>query len=173
MSTVESPPGLPATPEEPDGERSVIAAVRQAALELLESLPGRPERLRVSAADVTVDLDWRTTPAAAPPPIAAAPAAPDAVAEPQAAESRPNVHQVCAPSVGTFYHAPAPDAEPFVAVGDTVIAGQQIGIVEVMKLMLPVEADRAGRVVEMLIADGRPVEYGEPLVALEPPGDGE
>jgi len=82
-------------------------------------------------------------------------------------------HRVCAPLVGTFYRAPEPGAPPFVQAGDLVQPGQQIGIVEAMKLMNPVEADVTGRVVEVLVGDAEPVEYGQPLVLVEPlePGD--
>jgi acetyl-CoA carboxylase biotin carboxyl carrier protein len=69
--------------------------------------------------------------------------------------------------VGTFYSAPEPGAEPFVTVGDEVRAGQQIAILEVMKLMTPVGADRAGRVAEVLVPDGTSVEYGTGLIALD------
>ena len=81
-------------------------------------------------------------------------------------------YDVRAPSVGVFYRAPEPGAPPFVGEGDTVRPGQQVAIVEAMKLMLPVEADRAGRVVEVLKRDGEPVEYGEVLFVLAP-DDGE
>ncbi|TMR02608.1 acetyl-CoA carboxylase biotin carboxyl carrier protein subunit, partial [Actinomadura soli] len=70
------------------------------------------------------------------------------------------------PAVGVFYHAKEPGAEPFVSVGDAVSPGQQIGIVEAMKLMIPVEADRAGTIAAVVKDDGAPVEYGEPLFAL-------
>ena len=70
--------------------------------------------------------------------------------------------------VGTFYRAPEPGAAPFVTVGDLVRPGQVVGIVEAMKLMNEVTAERAGRVTEVLVDDGRPVEYDQPLVALDP-----
>jgi acetyl-CoA carboxylase biotin carboxyl carrier protein len=162
----------------------VVAAVGHTALHLLASLPVRPERLRVHAGGISVDLDWRFLPVPATalspagmPPMqmgqsveAAAPAllstiAPAAApAEPEA----PNVHYICAPTVGTFYHAAEPGAKPFVGTGSLVNAGQQVGIVEAMKLMVPVEADRGGKVVEFLVANGEPVEYGARLVALGP-----
>lgn len=75
---------------------------------------------------------------------------------------------VHAPLVGTFFRSPSPGARPFAEVGDTVEAGQQVAIVEAMKLMNAVEADQPGRVVEVLVADGRPVEYGEALFVLAP-----
>jgi acetyl-CoA carboxylase biotin carboxyl carrier protein len=156
-----------------------VEAVREAALDLLASLPERPERLRVRAADVAVELDWRSPPAPAPQaphrgePVE--PRQPEPASGGQAgragnggADGHGGLHFVCAPTIGTFYHAPEPGARPFVAEGATVTPGQQVGIVEAMKLMLPVEADRAGRVVEMLVADGQAVEYGERLLALGP-----
>ncbi|MEU1545314.1 biotin/lipoyl-containing protein [Nocardia sp. NPDC005745] len=72
-----------------------------------------------------------------------------------------------AETVGVFYRAPEPGAAPFVAEGDPVRAGQQIGIVEAMKLMIPVTATREGRVVEFLVEDGEAVEHGAPLLVLE------
>ena len=78
--------------------------------------------------------------------------------------------QLCAGTVGTFYRAPEPGAAPFVAEGDTVRAGQQVAIIEAMKLMIPVEAERAGVVVEFLVGDRAPVEYGQPLMLLREAG---
>jgi acetyl-CoA carboxylase biotin carboxyl carrier protein len=68
--------------------------------------------------------------------------------------------------VGTFHHAPEPGAAAFVSVGDLVAKGQPVGIVEAMKLMLPVEADRSGRVVAMLVENGMSVEFGERLIVI-------
>ncbi|MBR7672992.1 hypothetical protein KDA82_08180 [Streptomyces daliensis] len=75
---------------------------------------------------------------------------------------------VTSPSVGTFYRCPEPGAEPFVQVGDQVKASQQLAIIEVMKLMIPVEADRDAVVTEALADDGQSVEYGQPLFTLGP-----
>ncbi|WP_146765387.1 acetyl-CoA carboxylase biotin carboxyl carrier protein, partial [Micromonospora saelicesensis] len=75
---------------------------------------------------------------------------------------------VRAPIVGTFYRAPEPGARPFVAVGDLVRPGQPVAIVEAMKLMNEVIADRTGRVAAVLVEDGQPVEYDQPLVELDP-----
>ncbi|NUU24208.1 MAG: hypothetical protein HOV68_22295 [Streptomycetaceae bacterium] len=74
--------------------------------------------------------------------------------------------------VGTFYQAPDAGARPFVGVGDVVQPGQTVGILEVMKLMNPITAEVGGRVVEMLVDDAQPVEYDQPLIALEPLGHG-
>lgn len=102
-------------------------------------------------------------------PAMAAPAmqaAPTATAEaPQAPELKG--HVVKSPMVGTAYLAPEPGADEFVKVGDTVTAGQTILIVEAMKHMNQISADRAGKVTEIFVESGQPVEYGEPLLTLE------
>lgn len=74
---------------------------------------------------------------------------------------------VVAPMVGTFYRAPAPDADPFVEVGDIVEPGQTVCIVEAMKLMNEIEAERRGKVVRILVDNEDPVEYGQPLFVLQ------
>lgn len=83
------------------------------------------------------------------------------------AEQKANGKCVKAPLVGTFYASPAPDAEPFVKVGDTVKKGDVIGIIEAMKLMNEVRAGESGVVTEILARDGGMVEYGQPLLTLE------
>lgn len=79
-----------------------------------------------------------------------------------------DVHIVKSPIVGTFYAAPQPDAPPFVQLGDKVEVGRVLCIVEAMKLMNEIEADVAGEVVRILVENGQPVEYGEPLFAIQP-----
>src|SRR5690606_14414588 len=153
------------------GDRGRSATpVYHAMLELLEALSDRPDRVCVRTDDVTIELDWRApSPAPSPAPPGAPPAAPPASTEPeQAPDADPGMRYVCAPSVGTVYQAHEPGAPPFVTVGSTGTAGQQVGIVEVMKLMIPVEADVAGTVVEVLIDDCVSVEHGQPLLALAP-----
>jgi acetyl-CoA carboxylase biotin carboxyl carrier protein len=109
--------------------------------------------------------------AAAPVPVAAAPAAaPVAAAAPEAAApapSAPTGHTVNSPMVGTFYAAPSPGAAVFVEVGKSVKVGDPLCIVEAMKMMNQIEADKAGIVKEVLVADGDPVEFGQPLVVIE------
>lgn len=97
----------------------------------------------------------------APPPATAPEAAP------AAAPAAPRGDAVNSPMVGTVYLQPQPGADPFVKVGDTVQAGQTLMIVEAMKTMNPIPAPKAGRVVEILVQDGQPVEFGEPLLVLE------
>ena len=87
---------------------------------------------------------------------------------PERVESTAHLVAVEAPMVGTFYRAPKPDAPPFVAEGDVVKEGQVLCIVEAMKLMNEIEAEHPGRLVEVLVQNGSPVEYGEPLFRFEP-----
>ena len=77
-----------------------------------------------------------------------------------------DLHMVKSPIVGTYYEAPSPGAEPFVKVGDHVEVGQVLCIIEAMKLMNEIESDVAGEIVRILVQNGQPVEYGEPLFAL-------
>ena len=79
-------------------------------------------------------------------------------------------HIIKSPIVGTFYAGASPEAGPFVKVGDRVEAGQTVCIIEAMKLMNEIEADISGEVVRVLVENGQPVEYGEPLFALRPSG---
>lgn len=73
-----------------------------------------------------------------------------------------------APMVGTFYRAPSPEAPPYVSEGDTIKEGQILCIMEAMKLMNEIESKVAGRVAKILVENGQPVEYGQPLFAIEP-----
>ena len=91
-------------------------------------------------------------------PAAAAPTAP--------AEAAHDGHVLKSPMVGTFYRAPSPDAAPFAEVGQTVKEGQTICIVEAMKLMNEIEADASGVVKAILVENGQPVEYGQPLFVI-------
>jgi acetyl-CoA carboxylase biotin carboxyl carrier protein len=89
-----------------------------------------------------------------------------AAVEPDEAGLDSGLHIVKSPLVGTFYGSPAPGAEPFVSPGDLVAKGQVIGIVEAMKLMNEIESDAAGEIVKCLVANGQPVEYGQPLYSI-------
>lgn len=79
-----------------------------------------------------------------------------------------SLHTITAPMIGTYYDTPAPGEAPFVAVGDHVEEGQTIGIIEAMKIMNEIAADRAGTVTALLATSGATVEYGSPLVRLDP-----
>lgn len=103
---------------------------------------------------------------AAPAPATAAPAAAEGA---PAAAPAPAAHDgevVKSPMVGTIYLQATPGADPFIKVGQTVTIGQTLLIVEAMKTMNPIPATRAGKIVEILVADAQPVEFGEPLVVI-------
>lgn len=99
---------------------------------------------------------------------APAPSIPTVVA-PTENENKLGVNQVyiTAPMVGTFYRAASPDAEPYVQVGDMVDVGQVVCIIEAMKLMNEIESDYHGKIVEVLVSDAQPVEFGQPLYIVE------
>lgn len=82
-------------------------------------------------------------------------------------EASQNLHEIKSPIVGTFYRAPAPDADPYVQVGDTVSAGTVLCIVEAMKLMNEIECDVSGKIVKILVENATPVEYNQPLFLIE------
>ena len=87
---------------------------------------------------------------------------------PNGAEGRVNLIEVVAPMVGTFYRSPAPDMPSFVELGNKVKEGQTLCIIEAMKLMNEIEAEGPGEVVEILVENGQPVEYGQVLFLIEP-----
>ncbi|WP_304440892.1 biotin/lipoyl-containing protein, partial [Phenylobacterium sp. CCH9-H3] len=93
--------------------------------------------------------------------------APAPAPTPAAAPARAGGDEVKSPMVGTIYLQPNPGSPAFVKVGDTVEAGQTLFIVEAMKTMNPIPAPRAGKVVEILVDDAQPVEFGEPLAIIE------
>ncbi|MDB1122741.1 acetyl-CoA carboxylase biotin carboxyl carrier protein [Vibrio algarum] len=105
--------------------------------------------------------------AAAPAPVAsAAPvAAPEVTAEPAVVEVAG--HKVLSPMVGTFYRSPSPEAKSFIEVGQSVSAGDTLCIVEAMKMMNQIEADKSGVITAILVEDGAAVEFDQPLVVIE------
>ncbi|HEB83357.1 MAG TPA: acetyl-CoA carboxylase biotin carboxyl carrier protein [Gammaproteobacteria bacterium] len=107
---------------------------------------------------------------AAPAPAAPAPApaaAPAASAETEAEECAISGHTINAPMVGTFYTAPSPGAPDFVKVGDKVNEGDTVCIIEAMKILNQIEADKAGVVKAILVENAQPVEFGQPLIVIE------
>jgi acetyl-CoA carboxylase biotin carboxyl carrier protein len=101
-------------------------------------------------------------------PVEAAQAAPPAAAAPAASAQESGLHEVKSPIVGTFYEAPSPGSPPFVKAGDEITVGQILCIIEAMKLMNEIEADVSGELVKRLVANGQPVEYGQPLFLIRP-----
>jgi biotin carboxyl carrier protein len=85
----------------------------------------------------------------------------------EAPKEKPNIKTITSPMVGTFYRAPSTEAPPFVEIGTHVNAGQAVCIIEAMKIMNEVESEFAGKVVGVLVENGQPVEYGEPLFRIE------
>jgi acetyl-CoA carboxylase biotin carboxyl carrier protein len=86
---------------------------------------------------------------------------------PSKPEVEENVHEIRSPIVGTFYRAPAPDAESYVNVGDVVSPGTVLCIVEAMKLMNEIESDVSGEILKILVENGKPVEYNQPLFLIQ------
>lgn len=145
----------------PQAAEQSLEALCQQARVLATALPGALTRLTVMAGQNRVEVEWQAT----------APAAGNGVAatllatEPEVTPTAENA--VVAPLVGTFYRGGEPDAPPFVSEGDVVEVGQQIAIVEAMKIMNSVLADRAGRVAKVLAKDGDMVEFGQPLMIID------
>ncbi len=81
--------------------------------------------------------------------------------------SRDNVYEICSPMVGTFYRAPSPTSQPFVEEDGIIREGQTLCIIEAMKLMNEIESEVEGKILEILVENGQPVEYGQPLFLIE------
>jgi acetyl-CoA carboxylase biotin carboxyl carrier protein len=101
----------------------------------------------------------------APPAVSHAPAAPEAEAKP--VDAGKNLFEFRAPLIGTFYRASSPDKPALVNVGDTIVKGQALGIIEAMKLFNEIESDVAGKIVKILVDNAKPVEYDQPLFLIE------
>ncbi|MBJ6136759.1 acetyl-CoA carboxylase biotin carboxyl carrier protein [Marinobacter litoralis] len=143
-------------------------------IELLEE--SDVEELEIHEGDDSVRISRRREQAAAgqvvshyaaPAPQAApAPASAPAPEEAPAASAAINGHALKSPMVGTFYRSPSPSAPAFVEVGQSVKAGDVICIVEAMKMMNQIEADKSGTITEILVENGQPVEFDQPLVVI-------
>jgi acetyl-CoA carboxylase biotin carboxyl carrier protein len=151
--------------------KSLIDLVQQSGIAELEITEGE-ERVRISRGGVTatpqavpvaevVNLPQGQVAAPAPAAAGGAPAAPEGDAA-----AAPEGHVIRSPMVGTFYRSPAPGAKVFVEVGQAVKAGDTLCVIEAMKLLNEIEADRDGVVKAILVENGQPVEYGEPLFIL-------
>jgi len=137
--------------------KNLIALLRDSGINEIELAEGeRSIRLRKDPTPIVHGANVVAAPIAA---VAEAP-------KPAAPAVKPASKTIQAPMVGTFYSAPSPDAKPFITVGDKVKKGQIVCIIEAMKTMNQIEAEIDGTITEMLIQDGSPVEYGEPLFAL-------
>jgi acetyl-CoA carboxylase biotin carboxyl carrier protein len=159
-----------------DQLRELLALLGQSDIQEF-SLEGDDFRLEVrrnlpaAAPPVTV----LQAPAAAPAPLPPAPATPSSASAsapspppPPAPAARSDLQAITAPMVGTFFRSPSPGDPPFVEVGSRITAGQPICILEAMKLMNELEAELAGEVVEILLENGTPVEFGQVLMRIKP-----
>jgi acetyl-CoA carboxylase biotin carboxyl carrier protein len=153
--------------------KKLIELLEESGIAEIEIKEGE-EALRISrmstATAVTHMPSVASLPLAAPPlPAAAAAAAPAAVqsAASGVPKAKGNEHVITAPMVGTFYGAPSPGAKPFVEIGDEIKVGQVLCIIEAMKMMNQIEADKAGRVTSVMARNGDPVEFGQPLFVVE------
>ncbi|MGL4379561.1 MAG: acetyl-CoA carboxylase biotin carboxyl carrier protein [Vibrio sp.] len=146
--------------------KKLIELVEESGIAELEISEGE-ESVRISrygAPAPTAQVHYAAAPApvAAPGPVAQA----AAVTEAPAAKV-PAGHQVLSPMVGTFYRSPSPEAKSFIEVGQKVSVGDPLCIVEAMKMMNQIEADKSGVVTAILVEDGQPVEFDQPLVVIE------
>jgi acetyl-CoA carboxylase biotin carboxyl carrier protein len=146
--------------------RQLIRLVQRTGIGELEVTSGS-RSVRISAMP-SASGSWVSAPAIERPaaePANAAPAAPGNAAAAAAPPS--NLKAITSPMVGTFYRAPAPDADPFVEPGDVVEAGQTVCVIEAMKLMNEIEAEFRGKVVQVLVENAQPVEFGQKLFLVD------
>ena len=147
--------------------KKLIELLEESNIDEIEIIEGE-ESVRISrnsyAAQAAVNY---APPSAMPAPVAAAPAPAAAPAAPEpAVESVSTDNAVLSPMVGTFYRSPSPEASAFIEVGQTVRVGDVLCIVEAMKMMIQIEADRAGTVTAIHVVDGEPVEFDQPLITI-------
>jgi acetyl-CoA carboxylase biotin carboxyl carrier protein len=151
--------------------KTLIELVQESGIAELEVTEGE-ERVRITrtvAMPMQPMMQYAAPTMMAPPPNSTIAAAATTVATVTApvAPAEPTGHGVKSPMVGTFYRAPTPGAKPFVDVGSTVAAGDTICIIEAMKLMNEIEADKAGVIKSIHVESGQAVEYGQVLVVIE------
>ncbi|GAA5236097.1 acetyl-CoA carboxylase biotin carboxyl carrier protein [Verticiella sediminum] len=144
--------------------KTLIDLVAESGIAELEITEGEGKVRIVKNTQPTVTpMQW----AHAPTPVEAqVPTAPAQAAAPAPAPAAVSGHVVKAPMVGTFYRAPNPGAAPFIDVGQAVKEGDTLCIIEAMKLLNEIEADQAGVIKEILVENGQPVEYGQPLFVI-------
>ena len=147
--------------------KKLIDLVQESGIGEIEITEGE-EKVRISRQSPGGAPVIMAAPNMPPMPYAATPVAPAAAAAPAAAPAaEPKGHQLKSPMVGTFYRAPSPGAPPFVEVGQQVTKGQTLCIIEAMKLLNEIESDASGTVKAILVENGQPVEYGQPLFTIE------
>jgi acetyl-CoA carboxylase biotin carboxyl carrier protein len=142
--------------------KKLIDLVQESGIAELEITEGE-EKVRINRAGASVQNAVMAVPQAV---AAAAPAAPVAAVAAEPAATVPEGHVVKSPMVGTFYRSPSPGAKHFVEVGQSVAAGDTLCIIEAMKLLNEIEADVGGAIKAVLVENGQPVEYGQPLFII-------
>ncbi|MGL5292070.1 MAG: acetyl-CoA carboxylase biotin carboxyl carrier protein [Vibrionaceae bacterium] len=145
--------------------KKLIELVEESGIAELEISEGE-ESVRINRAMPIAPMQqvYTSVQAPMPAPVAPAPVTQTVTPEPVAA---PSGHTVLSPMVGTFYGSPSPDASPFIKVGKSVKVGDTLCIVEAMKMMNQIQADKAGVVKAILCEDGQAVEFDQPLVIIE------
>ncbi|MFP5401632.1 MAG: acetyl-CoA carboxylase biotin carboxyl carrier protein [Gammaproteobacteria bacterium] len=144
--------------------KKLIDLVQESGISELEVTEGE-EKVRIAKHSAAAPATYYAqVPAAAP---AAAPAPSAVVPAAEAGSALPEGHVVKSPMVGTFYRASAPGAKPLVEVGQSVNEGDRLCIIEAMKLMNEIEADASGVIKAILVENGEPVEYGQPLFVID------
>ncbi len=143
--------------------KKLIELVEASGIAELEITEGE-EKVRISKSGSVIQ-SYATAPLALQP--VAVPATPTQETEAAAKEALPDSHVVKSPMVGTFYRSSAPGANAFVEVGQTVKVGDTLCIIEAMKLLNEIESDKSGVIKAILVENGQPVEYGEPLFEVE------
>jgi acetyl-CoA carboxylase biotin carboxyl carrier protein len=145
--------------------KKLIELLEESGIAEIEIKEGE-ESVRISRMPTGVHAQPHAPYMMAAPATIAAPVAP-APAEAPAVKPRANEHVVTAPMVGTFYAAPTPGAKAFVDIGDEVKVGQVLCIIEAMKMMNQIEADKSGKITSVMAQNGDPVEFGQPLFVIE------
>lgn len=145
--------------------KKLIELLEESDLAEIEVQEGE-ESVRISRHGKAVQTIMSAAPMMAAPAPAVQPAA-AAVAAETAAPPPPKGHTITSPIVGSFYRSPAPGSPPFVEVGQRVNSGDTLCIIEAMKMLNQIESDKAGVVAAILVENGQPVEYGQPLFVIE------
>jgi len=144
----------------------LIRLVEESKITELEVAQGRT-RIRISKNGIAVPMTALHAPIPAPIPVAAPKEVEESEEAPIEDKLASNLKQIKSPMVGTVYRAPAPGSEPFIDIGQPVAVGQTVCIVEAMKLMNEIGSDFSGVIRRVLIENGQPVEYGQPLFLVE------
>jgi acetyl-CoA carboxylase biotin carboxyl carrier protein len=142
--------------------KKLIDLVQESGIAELEMTEGEEKVKIVKGGTSVPEIIYRPQ----SPPVTVASATPVALVTPPEASPESEGHVVKSPMVGTFYRSGAPGAKSFVEVGDAVKAGQTVCIIEAMKLMNEIEADKDGIIKAILVENGQPVEFGEPLFTI-------